>query len=588
MERHRDPEEDEDLAPLIPPGPLSAAEVVRQFTVLVDRGDEVGPFPDSEYPAGIFEVRSEEGEDPLLVAIIAVADLEGRLLVAVPHSCWHRTTARRVLPSRALTKAVAVEVPFQDRADDRHDPGKAKIWLGFLAPEFEGAINFETPLEHSVLDHNFIAGNVFCLPVATALVDIALQQQPFDTAASQGEVAGGLNPIDQRLSTLEKNVSLIAESLKKLTEAPPALTVPKRPSALKATAKPTGLPCPPPGLAPGGSGGLDPDVLKAAREAGVPEAHLAQMAALAAKGRPKMTDVPVPARPRKTSVLSESEEEEGADTEEEGGGTAADATLVTAVSKLTKIAEHLAAKKKKEKGLEAVLDGVSSGHSESTGVVGARKYAAALRALRRALVHQPEELHKSIEQRMEEDFNLQAQVPGSAAIQLTARAWLEMRSRVQNFQTPVRLLWAVAGILDCLRAQRYAEARARACLTLAMGDQLSIDRGSWLIAGELSLEDPPPLSSFSQHHLPQEHEAPFTKLVDGRWVDLVVQKLHDYDSLAEKKRKLGAKGAVPPNPPIPPHGKGDLKGDPKRRPKAAPKGKGAGGGGPAQEAETTA
>lgn len=203
-------------------------------------------------------------------------------------------------------------------------------------------------------------------------------------------------------------------------------------------------------------------------------------------------------------------------------------------------------------------------------------------------MHQPEELHKSIEQRMEEDFNLQAQIPGSAAIQLTARAWLEMRSRVQNFQTPVRLLWAVAGILDCLRAQRYAEARARACLTLAMGDQLSIDRGSWLIAGELSLEDPPPLSSFSQHHLPQEHEAPFTKLVDGRWVDLVVQKLHDYDSLAEKKRKLGAKGAVPPNPPIPPNGKGDMKGDPKRRPKAAPKGKGAGGGGPAQEAETTA
>lgn len=99
-----------------------------------------------------------------------------------------------------------------------------------------------------MLDHNFIAGNVFCLPVATALVDIALQQQPFDTAASQGEVAGGPNPIDQRLSTLEKNVSLIAESLKKLTEAPPALTVPKRPSALKATAKPTGLPCPPPGF----------------------------------------------------------------------------------------------------------------------------------------------------------------------------------------------------------------------------------------------------------------------------------------------------------------------------------------------------
>lgn len=312
------------------------------------------------------------------------------------------------------------------------------------------------------------------------------------------------------------------------------------------------------------------------------------MASLVAKGRPKLSDVPVKTRPRKATVLSESEEEVDTESEEKEDGTPVDATLVTAVSKLTKIAEHLGAKKKKEKGLEAVLDGVGSGHSESSGIAGPRKYAAALRALRRALVHQPKELYESIEQRMEEDFNLQGQVPGSAAVQLTARAWLEMRSRVQNFQTPVRLLWSIGGILDCLRAQKYSEARARACLALAMGDQLSIDRGSWLVAGEMSLEDAPPLGSFSQHPLPQEHEAPFTKLVDGRWIDLIVQKLQDYESLAEKKRRLGAKGAAPSNPQGPPAAKGDAKGDPKRRPKASPKGKGAGGGGQAPEAETTA
>lgn len=267
-------DDEEDRVPIAELGLPQAAPDGRQFTVLIDREEEGGATPDPTYPAGIFEIPSEEGEDPTLVAIIAVADLEGRLLVAVPHSCWHRTTAKRVLPGRALAKAVTVEVPFVDRSDDRHDPGKAKIWIGFLAPEFEEAINFETPLEHTILDHNFIRGNVFCLPVATELVDIALQQHPFETAASGVEVAGGQN-LDQRLQKLEKSVSLIAESLKKLTpERSPAVTVPKRPSALKATAKATSAPCPPPGLAPTMGGGLDPEVLKSAREQEYPKLTL--------------------------------------------------------------------------------------------------------------------------------------------------------------------------------------------------------------------------------------------------------------------------------------------------------------------------
>ena len=156
-------------------------------------------------------------------------------------------------------------------------------------------------------------------------------------------------------------------------------------------------------------------------------------------------------------------------------------TLTTAVSKLTQIAEHLVNRKKKEKGLEAVLDGIGSGSSESSGLAGPRRHSAALRALQKALVTQPEEIVKSIEGRMQEDFNLRGQVPGSAAVQLTARSWLEMRSRVQNFQTPVRLLWAIGGVLDALNQQRISEAKARCCLALAAGDQLSID--SWFMAG---------------------------------------------------------------------------------------------------------
>ena len=66
--------------------------------------------------------------------------------------------------------------------------------------------------------------------------------------------------------------------------------------------------------------------------------------------------------------------------------------LVSAVSKLTKIASQLAARRKKDRSLEGVLDGVGSGASESSGLTGARRHAAALRALRAALQRQPEEL----------------------------------------------------------------------------------------------------------------------------------------------------------------------------------------------------
>jgi len=82
------------------------------------------------------------------------------------------------------------------------------------------------------------------------------------------------------------------------------------------------------------------------------------------------------------------------------------------------------------------------------------------------------------------------------------------------------------------------QARARCGLLLAMGDQMSIDRGLWLVAGEIRLEEPPPMASFQAHLLPAESEAPHTRLVDGRWIDLFLQKLADYDQLQGKKRKL--------------------------------------------------
>ena len=162
---------------------------------------------------------------------------------------------------------------------------------------------------------------------------------------------------------------------------------------------------------------------------------------------------------------------------------------------------------------------------------------------------------------MEDDFMVRNQMPGSAPVGVSARAWLEMRSKVQGFQTPVRLLWGIAGVLDALRSNAVEEARARCCLLLAQGDQLSIDKGNWVVASEMSLEDPPPMAAFQAHTLPMDTEPPYTRM------ELFLAKLADYDSLNEKKKKLGYKKTPDP-------AAGPRSDKPSPKPKAKGKGKG--------------
>ena len=82
---------------------------------------------------------------------------------------------------------------------------------------------------------------------------------------------------------------------------------------------------------------------------------------------------------------------------------------------------------------------------------------------------------------------------------ITARGWLEHRSRIQAFPSAIRPAWMIAGIWDSLRQNKPEEARARAGLSLAMLDQQGCDAGGWLIASELALET---CSSLQQLHQP--------------------------------------------------------------------------------------
>ena len=256
------------------------------------------------------------------------------------------------------------------------------------------------------------------------------------------------------------------------------------------------------------------------------------------------------------ALMEVGEEEEGS--EEEGEGGSGESGMEKAIIQLTKIASHLTEAKKKDP-LEALLDGGfgSLGGRESSSSVGAKKNAAALRALQRCLKESPKVIYQSLESNMQSDFLSRPVHPGEPLMSgTTARGWLSSKSRIMLYQNHVRWVWQVGGIWDCLMAEKYEEARARAGLLVAAADQASIDGGSWLISTAGLLEQPPPYQMFGHHQPPSHYEAQHTALYDPRWMEVFMSHVKELDSYQEARRKLG---------------KGPKKEEEDPKPKAGPK-----------------
>eukprot|EP00439_Symbiodinium_sp_Y106_P020628 s9058_g2.t1 len=194
--------------------------------------------------------------------------------------------------------------------------------------------------------------------------------------------------------------------------------------------------------------------------------------------------------------------------------------------------------------LERALDASGSGTVEGS-LGSGRRNAAARRALREALTTSPGELTQIIEALMSED--LAASTPGVGLPQVTsARGWLEHRSRVQAYPTAVHLTWAIAGALDCLRSGLHEQARARLNIALLQADQMSVDRGSWVLAQELSLELPPPLAAFKRHDAPWSSNDPvYSRLLDPRWAEIALGRLRDEADFLDKRQKLSQRRQLP-------------------------------------------
>lgn len=507
-----------------------------------------------------FEFAALSIESGVTVEIVPVALIDTKLLVAVPAAAWHQQTARRVLPTAGFSKMVPVDV-LQCAVGDRTVSldSSMRIWMGFADQSVVSEMVSADDVE--CLDYQFLVGvSPGCLPYATSLVDAAQEHFAFLSAEEPvdqvgvGEGASGL-VLEDRMSRMELAMESLSSAMTQLLEQrnPDKTRVTFSPSvdrreASKARPRSALLEKYP---------DLDASVVTAAQAAGVSETALLEMQKLIGAGLPKAKRLQEPTlgqspkRAAKKNVLSESESEEELQLVDGGSQDgSSNPTVAKSLHQLTKIVSALTLERRKKSQIsrvEAALDGISSTGLTDSGTLGSgKKAAAARRVLRSSLLETPEEIYQLVEKYMLEDLSLATQTPGQPAPQLSARAWIEHRSKIGSYKTSAHCAWSAGGILDALISGNTALARARASLLVLMLDQTAVDKGSWVLSSELSLEPPPPMSVLASHvpPNPNDGEAPFSKLLDPRWAEVSLQHLREAEDYAAKRSKLGRKGAT--------------------------------------------
>ena len=500
------------------------------------------------------------------VPVIQICEIQNKLLVAVPGPVWHRAVSKRILPATALSKPTLVEVGVCT-LPDRESPVPneiCRIWIGFLKAELRSQLHSE--VENCEFDYFFhqLDDGELCLPHTQGLVDVAQEHFAFFSAGEevqenqpQIEESGAVD-LESRMVIMEDALARMAVGVEKLLEEK------KRPSAMKTRAERVTFE---PSVAAGSmsstsaapkdasspkkkkvspTGQLDPAVVAAALQAGIPRESIQQMEMLVgsnAKAK-KVKDMNPDVVPI-WDPLSEEEEEEAGEYPVEGSGLEGPADPVSrTLSKLAGIMELLTEEKKKKSSssrLDQVLDAAGSSSGDGLSLGAGKKVAAARRALRTAFQEQPSEVHQAIEKLLYEDLNTATLGPGMKPAGFNARSWVEFRSHIGAYKATAHSAWAIAGVIDSLVAKNYDRARAQACLLLLQLDQSSADHGSWYLAAELSLEGLPPFTTLAQHQAPNlaHGEHPFSKLLEPRWAEIMLGHLREQDDFVQRRRTVG-------------------------------------------------
>ena len=516
------------------------------------------------YDLGWFEVDTEEGT--IFCHTIPILEIEGKVLVAVPEPAWNRAVQRRFLPRSSLSKAILVEVQSTetDSLDAMEVAGVMKLWVGLLSQEMEPTFNLgecEEPGAQGFVDE---AGDP-CLPAPEGLHAVAVEHFGFATATSG--IGGGQKPAaakkKQKGGEMEKRMLQLETSLEEIK----AMLGPQSkggPTGEQSSAVAAPLPPAPRAL------GLDPGVVKAATAAGIPDEHLRKLGAILQRPN-RMTEGARVATSVVKNALSESEDEAEVNEDVAAGGEPKGA-IEQAVVQLTKLVSNMNKKKGTRGGLEGILERVDNGGTGGEASLshqsGGRSKAAIYAKLKDALLRHPTWISQAVEQLMDEDFNTFRSQPGASQTSVTSRAWVEHRSRIGHYPSTIRAAWLIAGVHDSLRQQDVEQARARCCLALAAIDQSAVDGGSWTLAQEYLLELPPPYGSFAQRRPIDPSEQQATRLIDDRFLEIMMWRLRDRDNFHESKKRLNAASRSR----VIPGGEGEVAKGP-RGPKSAPKAK---------------
>lgn len=512
------------------------------------------------------------GKDEETVEVIYLGEVDsGKHLVVVPHQAWHRQGAKRKLTG--LTKPLPLDVAcctVSAREEMLEDP-MMKVWMGIASDLVIS--NLQIVMDKDTRDSLTcpfgVAGDPGYLPHVVALAQLA--QEQFNFVSAESALEGGereeahlpvpaehglpASSLQTRVDQLEASLGSIQATLttlvdrlpaaeeKRVTFAPKPKIIPTSPKSSTRTTKPTSSRYP----------SLDPGVVAAAISAGVEAQALEDMQRMMSSNLSGSKRLREPALrpssstlPQKTQAeaLSESEEEAEGDGLQDGSSGEVQSSLEKLTEILTLLTAEKARKSKASK-VDLALDSISGGsHGESgAGGGGLKRAAAARRALRQALQDHPEDISALLEKLMLEDLTSTVQGPGVPPATLSARGWVEYRSRIGSYRTAAYCAWSAGGILDDLIQGRPAHARAKAALLLLQLDQTAIDRGSWTLSSELALEQGPPFSTLSTHTLPLvgEGESPYSRLLDGRWAEICLSHLRDAEDFISKRKALGKK-----------------------------------------------
>ena len=243
------------------------------------------------YPSGRLLVEAEEGGPS--VRVICVAVQEGRVLVAVPHSSWHRTVAQRILAPGTFKKPIAVEVA-SCQEEDREEMAEAmiKVWMGYFTLDYANLLD-EFAIVFDEVDYDFEPSGL--LPTADSLKELAMEHFAFFSAEEHQEESVGEDfgsvLLSDRVTRLEDLMNEVNTNLAKLVsqngEASSSIgarakIAPARPSALrspkvKIQPKATVIP---PSSREMDFPDLDPSVVAAAMQAGIEASTLEQIATI--------------------------------------------------------------------------------------------------------------------------------------------------------------------------------------------------------------------------------------------------------------------------------------------------------------------